>query len=124
VSNGALRLQPHARAAKPFITRNNLDLASPVTIVLRLRCPAGGTGECSWRTQGQQDFVAGQKTSFKLSATPDWQEVKTDLPASGKIIHVRLAFGKPVLDLAAIEFHSASSSPSFRWAAEPPTAHP
>ncbi len=119
VSNGELHIQPNPNARKPFLTRNSLDLSGPVTVVLRLRCPAGGSGECSWRRKGQKDFVAGQMASFKLLETPDWQDVNFELPAVGHTIHVRLAFpGNSSQDIAAIELRDASTVAVSRWPAQ------
>ncbi len=109
--DGALHIEPDPKATKPFITRNNLNLAGPVTATLRLRCPDDGTGEFSWRTSQQKDFVAGQSASFKIAASAEWQEVKVELPTKSHIVHVRLAFsGKTIPDIAVVEFRGANSS--------------
>jgi uncharacterized sulfatase len=125
VADGALHIQPDAKATKPFITRNNLDLAGPVSATLRLRCPVGGTGEFSWRTRGQTTFPAGQNASFTLAATTDWQDVRVELPAIGPIIHVRLAFsGKSLPDVAAIALRGSNTTVATRWGAQSNPAQP
>ncbi len=118
VVDGSLRIQPNANAKKTFITRNNLDLAGPVTAMLRLRCPSGGSGQMTWRTQGQSDFSTEQTASFTLADSADWQEVKVELPAVGKVIHVRLAFEKSTPDLAVIQFKNAHTNIVSRWSVE------
>ncbi len=125
VRDGALPIEPDTKGAKPFITRNNLDLAAPMTAMLRLRCPDGSTGEFSWRTQEQRDFAEGQSASFKIAATADWQDVKVELPANGSIVHVRLAFlGKAIPEVAGIELRGAKTTVIARWAAETKPAQP
>ena len=119
VGEGALHIEPDTKAAKPFITRTNLDLTSPVSATLRLRCAEGSAGEFSWRTQEQKDFAEGQSTSFNIAATADWQDVKVELPAKGSVIHVRLAFpGKVIPEIAAIELHGGKTKVTARWLAE------
>ena len=93
--------------------------------VLRLRCPADSTGGFSWRTPEQNDFSEGQSASFKAAATPDWQEVKVALPATGRIIHVRLAFSGPVMpEIAGLELRGANTTVTARWAAAPKPSQP
>lgn len=119
VRDGALHIEPDTKGARPFITRNNLDLAGPVTATLRLRCAEGSTGEFSWRTTEQKDFAEGQSASFKIAATAEWQDVKVELPAKGSIIHVRLAFpGKVIPEIAALELHGTKSKVAARWSAD------
>ena len=125
VRDGALHIEPEKNAAKPFITRNNLNLGSPVTATLRLRCAGGGSGEFIWRTTEQKDFGEGQSASFKIAATAAWQEVKVELPAKGSIIHVRLAFrGEAMPDVAAIELRGEKATVSSRWPSETKPAQP
>ncbi len=125
VHDGALHVQPDANATKPFLTRNNLVLTGPVTAKLRLRCPAGGSGEFSWRTQGQSEFAAAQTQSFEMAATADWQDVIVELPVHGTLIHVRLAFtGKAIPELAAIDLRDASKTVSSCWSSETKTGQP
>ena len=125
VSDGALHIQPVRNAPKAFITRTGLKLTGPVTATLRLRCATGGEGEFSWRTDGQPDFVAGHNTSFKLAATADWQDVRVELPAQGRTVHVRLAFsGSQMPDIAAIELSGSDGKVSADWAGKKKDAHP
>ena len=125
VRDGALHIEPDAKAARPFITRNNLDLTAPVTATLRLRCPDDSTGEFSWRTQEQKDFAEGQSASFQISATAEWQDVKVELPTKGSIIHMRLAFpGKAIPEIGGIELRGAKTTISVRWSAETKPAQP
>ncbi len=119
VRDGALHIEPDTKGARLFITRNNLDLAGPVSATLRLRCAEGGTGEFSWRTTEQKDFAEGQNVSFKIVATAEWQDLKVELPAKGSIIHVRLAFpGKVISEIAAIELHGGKTKVTARWSGE------
>ena len=116
VADGALHIQPEANAKKPFITRNNLDLAGPATATLRVRCVAGGGGEVSWRLSGQADFTSDQRAPFKLDASPDLQEVKVPLSAKGTMIHVRLLLdGRSAADIASIEMKGAATTVLSRW---------
>jgi len=120
VRDGALQIQPEAKATKCFITRNNLDIAGPVTATLRLCWPEGGNGSISWRTEGQSDFPADQIASFQSAASPDWQDLKVELPAKGRVIHVRIHFsGQTAPRFAAIELKNATTTVSAKWSAEP-----
>ena len=96
--------EPHAVPAR----RKDGQSARRTVLALAL---AGGSGEFSWRTQEQKDFAEGQRTSFNIPATAEWQDVTVALPAQGSIIHVRLAFpGKVIPDLASIELKAAPTN--------------
>ena len=118
VRDGALQVAADAGAktVRPFLTQNGLALAGPVRAMVRLRCPAGGEGAFAWRWQGQKDFAAEQLSSFRLAASPDWQEVNVELPGKGRVIHVRLHLPpKTGVAIAAIELRSAEGGATAAW---------
>lgn len=95
VKDGALIITPDAAAkSAPFLTRAALDLPGPVAVTLRTRATTGGKATASWRTTRQKDFTAGQAVTFDWPAGADWQEVQFELPAKGRLIHLRLTPAK------------------------------
>ena len=116
VANGALNVHPDATSAVPFLALTGLDLDGPVTAILRVRCPSGEHGDWSWRVRGNKEFGEGQKTSFRLAATSDWQVIKVELPSKDHLIHVRLAFtAKTNTDIASITLQGMNTSISYDW---------
>lgn len=75
---------------EPFVTHSALDLLGPVTVVLRVRAEQGGPARFAWRTRGQPGFVAGNTVSADWPASPEWQEVRANLPVEGRLIHLRI----------------------------------
>ncbi|MEP6670948.1 MAG: sulfatase-like hydrolase/transferase [Chthoniobacter sp.] len=125
VADGALHLLPDGKAARPFITRNGLNLAGPVTATLRVRCPGGGTGQISWRTQTDDDFSRDKIATCKLAATADWQDVKVEIPITDLVIHVRVAFpGATDPEIARIELRGANTTISTDWSAKTRPSQP
>ena len=91
VKDGALVITPAPGAkATPFLARTGLDLPGPVTVTLRLRAQQGGPSSLAWRTSEQKDFTAENTAAFDWPASADWREVKVEMPATGRLIHLRL----------------------------------
>lgn len=91
VRAGALVVAPDAGGtARPFLTFNGLDLAGAVTLRIRLRAGAAGTGNVTWRTKGQADFTAAQTATFAVPAATGGREVEVKLPVQGSLLHVRI----------------------------------
>ena len=89
--SSALTITPDAGAkGVPFLTRNALDLPGPVTLAVRARAATGGKATASWRTTAQKDFTPDQAVAFDWPAADDWQDIKVELPAKSRIIHLRL----------------------------------
>lgn len=96
-----------------FITNSRLDLPGPVTLTLRARSKQGGAGFVSWRTKQQPDFDPKAKTSFTW---PTDDEVKVEVPVTGKLIHVRIGVPKNAasIDVLSITL-SHDSGKSQTW---------
>jgi uncharacterized sulfatase len=91
VKEHALQITPALEAThRPFIARANLKITGPLTANLRIRCEQGGSAGLSWRTADQKDFPNHQSLTFPLEASDDWQELAVEVPATGRVIHVRL----------------------------------
>ncbi len=118
-TDGALIITPDVAAkGAPFVANATLDLPGPVNVTLRARATTGGKVTASWRTAGQKDFTAGQAVTFDWPAGADWQEVRFDLPAEGRLIHLRLAPAKSAsgLRLQSIELRGKDGrAQSFRF---------
>ena len=116
VSDGALVLSPDAdlpKNARPFVTHSDLDLASPVTVTLRVRAKEAGQGPASitWRTK-QESFAAHQSAAFDWRAGVEWQEVRVPLPEKSRIIHIRITPPKGATGIAiqSIELQGSSDA--------------
>jgi uncharacterized sulfatase len=91
VRDGALVVAADAGGkARPFLTFNGLDLAGPVTLRLRLRAGAAGSGNVTWRAKGQADFAAEQTATFAVPAGSGAREVEVKVPVQGSLLHVRI----------------------------------
>jgi len=87
---GALRIEADGRAS--FLGTAQLGKhTGPLTLKLRARSAAGGTGKVQWKTAAQDEFPkTGQSIEFNLPAGADWQDVTVALPIQGKASPVRL----------------------------------
>lgn len=73
-----------------FITRSQLNLAGAVTAALSFKTSASGQGAIAWRVDGDQDFLPANRVSFEVKASDDWQTSEVQVPAKGRVIHVRV----------------------------------
>jgi len=108
VKNGALVITPatadQPKSGRLFLTNSRLDLAGPVTVVLRGRAQVAGRASASitWRTK-EESFASHQSATFDWPAGADWQEVRVQLPEKSRIIHLRI---NPPKIAAGIEIQS------------------
>jgi hypothetical protein len=108
VEKGALRVAPAGKGKRaPFIACARLKIAGPIDATIEIRAPRGGKVGLSWRLDDQTDFVAGQTSSTKLSATEKWQTAKVKLPADGRVIHLRAHLPAGVSEIRRIRLVDA-----------------
>ncbi len=118
VEGGALKISgPEAGTpARGFITHTNLSLTGPIHATVRLRAPGGGTLALSWRSSEQPDFVPAQNIHAAVEASAEWQTVTLDVPAKGRVIHVRLYLPNgPEVEISRIELTGAATSEANDW---------
>jgi len=111
VKDSALTITPDANAAKNarvFLTHSGLDVAGPVTVTLRVRAKQGGAGTFTWRTKTEKDFTAENSIAFDWPASPEWRELKAEIPVKGQLIHLRIT---PAKDSAGLELKSVTLAP-------------
>jgi uncharacterized sulfatase len=77
-------------SVRPFIARTGLNLLGPVTVNLRVRATRGGAATVSWRSK-TSGFSSEQSVTFTWPTVDTWQQVRVELPARERIIHVRIA---------------------------------
>jgi uncharacterized sulfatase len=124
VKDGALTITPDADLAKnarPFLTRSGLDLAGPVTIIMRVRAKQGGKSTFTWRTNTEKDFTADNSVSFDWPTSGEWQEVKAELPVKDRLVHLRITPAKDCtgLEIESIALKGNSGTPvTFRFNAK------
>ncbi len=111
VKNGALALTSKNGAA--FLTHPGLNVPGPVTAVLRVRAKQGGTCSLTWRTKTAADFSPENTTTFDWPTSSEWQEVKTELPVSDSLVHIRINPGKDCtgLEIQSIELRGQDAKP-------------
>lgn len=113
--DGALRMEADGR--KPFLGTAQVKQIGPLTLKMRLRSTAGGDGSITWKTAEQTTFPRqGQTIKFQLAASDDWQEVKLDLPVTGKtgIVRIYLPVESGPLDIQSIHFQTAKTKKNIR----------
>ena len=114
VKDGALVIRPSGKKRRPFIATRT-DLPMNVTAVVRLRTAVAGAAAISWRQDGQKDFPSGQAVTFNCRDAAELQEHSVTIPATGKVIHVRLMLPTTGADVAAIEFRNGDGKKLKSW---------
>lgn len=106
--DGIFMLTPDKADKPTFITKAKLKLAGPVTAKLSFKTTAVGQGAIAWRLDADKDFLPANRASFQLTASDDWQTHEVKLPASGRIIHLRIHLPGGIAQLRDPEFKPAA----------------
>ncbi len=88
--DGLLVLTPDKAAKGCFITNSQLKGRPPAALQLTLKTTAQGPAAIAWRADGDKDFLPANRIPFELQATPDWQTHTLPIPATARIIHLRV----------------------------------
>jgi uncharacterized sulfatase len=78
------------KQARPFLAKPGWQVDGPAMASFGIRTQAGGKAGIQWRTDVQKDFPKEQVVEVDVAGSDDWQEVKLEVPAKGKIIHIRV----------------------------------
>ena len=116
VRDGALCVTPDKAAKRrPFIACAGLNVHGPALATLDLRSSSGGEAGFAWRIEGQRDFPAKQSVSVPVSASDQWQSLKAEIPAQGKIIHLRVLLPQGESSIRHIGLKSAKGKTGRVW---------
>ena len=115
--NGELKRTPdgiqisHVKQGKrktPFLTRNGLNLAGPVTAKVVLKTTGKGEISFAWRTSKEKEFTRGNRINVARNHSTDWQTLTATLPGDSKVIHVRLQVPRGTTTIKSIELKPTS----------------
>ena len=106
-------LPSHLRSLAQISSEVQLDVAGPVTAVLRARAKQGGQCSMTWRTKAEKDFVAENVVAFDWPASSEWREVKAELPVKDRLMHLRItpARDSTGLEIQSIELRGKNAEP-------------
>jgi len=115
--DGAIRITPEpGQPRRAFITTTDVNVPGPAVATVKLRASKAGQASISWRTAGQKDFPAGQSVSFE--AAEGWQTVQVEVPAKGRIIHIRFVPPQNTTDVKRITLSSVEGKARRVWSFE------
>ncbi len=117
---GVLRIRPAGKKQRPFMAASGLDLPANSTAVVRLRTAKAGTAAIAWREAGQKDFSPKQVATFTCPKSAEWREHRVAIPATGRVIHVRLLLPSGGADIASIAFADVAGKPLKAWRFDKP----
>ena len=100
---------------RPFLAQNGFNLASPLTVRVRLKSGADGEAGVAWRTKDQKDFPKDQTAPFNTIPSPDRQDLETTLTADHPIIHLRLLLPAGDSTIESIKFKDAQGATLKSW---------
>jgi uncharacterized sulfatase len=106
--DGLFILTPDQADKPTFITRAQLKLPGPVTAKITLKTASTGQGAIAWRTDGDKDFLPANRIAFPIQGSADWQTHNLQIPATGRIIHVRVHLPAGAAEFRTLEFKSVS----------------
>lgn len=90
VKDGELLLTAEKANKAASITRSQLKLEGPLTASLTLKTATAGSASLAWRLEGDKDFLPANRIAFDVVEGKNWQTCAFEIPASGKLIHLRL----------------------------------
>jgi uncharacterized sulfatase len=106
--DGVLMLTADKGGKATFITRSQLKLAGPVTATMTFKTAASGQGAIAWRMDGDKDFLPANRSSFDVKASEEWQTREVQIPATGRVIHVRVHLPPGSAEFRTLDFKPAS----------------
>ncbi len=116
VTQGSLLVTPEGKNSDiPFLVQNGLNLNNSIAARVRFRSEADGNFSFAWRLDNQKDFPAGQSVSVPVSASEEWQEVSQEIPASGKVIHLRVRLPSGITRIQSISLQGAGNKKPQIW---------
>ncbi len=104
---GVLVLTPDRGGKGTFITRSQLKLPGPVTAKIIFKTAASGQGAIAWRMDGDKDFLPENRAPFDVKASEEWQTHEVQIPATGRIIHVRVHLPHGQAEFRTLDFKPA-----------------
>jgi len=114
--DGAMRMEATGNA--PFLGTAQLGkYTGPLTLKLRARSAAGGTGKVQWKLTTQNEFPkTGQTVEFNLPAGADWQDLTVALPIQGSPSPLRLYLpaDKSPVEIQSIQYFAADGTKPVR----------
>ena len=116
VKDGALHITPDKAARqRPFIACTKLDISGPAILTLELCSTTGGPAGFAWRTQGQRDFLPDQRVSLQIGASDDLQDIRAEVPARDRIIHMRVLLPDGESSIRCIGLTGAKGEAAKTW---------
>ena len=88
--DGLFILTPDKADKPTFITKSKLKLAGPVTARITLKTASTGEAAIAWRIDGDKDFLPANRVAFPIQGSDSWQTHTLQIPATGRVIHVRV----------------------------------
>ncbi|OYW76514.1 MAG: aryl-sulfate sulfohydrolase [Verrucomicrobia bacterium 12-59-8] len=105
---GILVLTPDKGGKGTFITHSRLKLTGPVTAKITFKTAAPGQGAIAWRVDGDKDFLPANRVPFEVKASDDWQTHEVQIPAKGRVIHVRVQLPPGAAQFRTLDFKSTA----------------
>ena len=100
---------------KPFLTRNGLQLAGPVTARLKVTSSGGGNASFSWRTKQEKEFKPESMTRFELSGGDASKTYSVPIPIEGELIHLRFVTPSGVTEIQDFQLESSGGQVLELW---------
>lgn len=114
VRGNALQVTPQNKRS-PFLVMPKLKLNGAFTARVKLSNEKPGRLGVSWRLDGQKDFIAEQTATIEIPVVSNFQEQSVEVPAKGKVIHVRLLLPPGRTSIRNIDFKSSKGRPLNSW---------
>ncbi|MEQ1858508.1 MAG: sulfatase [Chthoniobacteraceae bacterium] len=104
-----VRLEGSGRS--PFLGTAKYKFTGAAELHLRVKAPAGGTGQVHWRLADATDFAAEHAVKFELAAGDGWRDVAVPVPSKGSVVQVRvfLPAEKGPIELSVLDVRAANA---------------
>jgi uncharacterized sulfatase len=103
LKDGTLHVSPKGESRRPpFLAISRLKVRGPARLSFDLRSSGGQVGT-AWRLDDQKDFLPEQTVKKEISGSEEFQKVSLEIPAEGRIIHLRVLFPKGESAIRTIE---------------------
>jgi uncharacterized sulfatase len=109
-----LRILP-AKKGRPFLTKSDFKWTAGFTAKVKLKGAKNGNTGIAWRSEGQKSFSSDQIVQVPFKGGAEMQTLEFEVPAKGKIVHLRLHLPNGKTTLEEVNFTQREKAVSWSF---------
>jgi hypothetical protein len=104
-----------AKKGRPFLTKSDFKWTAGFTAKVKLKGAKNGNTGIAWRSEGQKSFSSDQIVQVPFKGGAEMQTLEFEVPAKGKIVHLRLHLPNGKTTLEEVNFTQREKAVSWSF---------